>query len=240
MNLIILGPPGSGKGTQARRMQDHMGVLQLSTGDMLRALASSGSELGIKAKALMDAGNLVPDDVMIDMIAERIGKRDCGKGFILDGFPRTLAQAEALDKLLERLNRKIDRVVEMTVGVDKEPRVVRHDRRRIDHVRKPPGYVARADVPGDVPEKKRFVETKPAIGRRDRTAAMIAEQYRAQGALFVDDLERRRVRRCAGARIGTGVGCRQGVARVDIHGPVIAEFRDAGRVRPIRPGARGR
>ncbi len=118
MNLIILGPPGSGKGTQARRMQDHMGVLQLSTGDMLRALASSGSELGIKAKALMDAGNLVPDDVMIDMIAERIGKRDCGKGFILDGFPRTLAQAEALDKLLERLNRKIDRVVEMTVDDD--------------------------------------------------------------------------------------------------------------------------
>ena len=118
MNLIILGPPGSGKGTQARRMQDYLGVLQLSTGDMLRALEGSGSKLGIRAKKLMDAGNLVPDDVMIDLIAERIGKRDCRKGFILDGFPRTLAQAEALDELLVRLNRKIDRVVEMTVDDD--------------------------------------------------------------------------------------------------------------------------
>ncbi len=115
MNLILLGPPGAGKGTQAKRLQEILGIPQLSTGDMLRALASQGSELGIKAKGFMDAGQLVPDDVTIDMIAERIDEPDCGKGFILDGFPRTLAQAEALDKMLERLERKLDRVIEMTV-----------------------------------------------------------------------------------------------------------------------------
>ena len=113
---MLLGPPGAGKGTQARRLQEGLGIPQLSTGDMLRALASSGSELGIKAKGLMDAGRLVPDDVTIDMIAERIDELDCAKGFILDGFPRTLAQAEALDEMLERLKRKLDRVIEMTVN----------------------------------------------------------------------------------------------------------------------------
>ncbi len=115
MNLILLGPPGAGKGTQAKRLQESLAIPQLSTGDMLRALASQGSELGIKAKGFMDAGQLVPDDVTIDMIAERIDEPDCGKGFILDGFPRTLAQAEALDEMLERLERKLDRVIEMTV-----------------------------------------------------------------------------------------------------------------------------
>ncbi len=115
MNLILLGPPGAGKGTQAKRLQEILGIPQLSTGDMLRALASQGSKLGIKAKGFMDAGQLVPDDVMIDMIAERIDEPDCGKGFILDGFPRTLAQAEALDQMLGRLERKLDRVIEMAV-----------------------------------------------------------------------------------------------------------------------------
>jgi adenylate kinase len=118
MNLILLGPPGAGKGTQARRLQESLGIPQLSTGDMLRALAVSGSELGIRAKGYMDAGNLVPDDVMIDMIAERIAGPDCRKGFILDGFPRTVAQAEALDEMLGRLKRKLDRVIEMTVDDD--------------------------------------------------------------------------------------------------------------------------
>ncbi len=115
MNLILLGPPGAGKGTQAKRLQKSLGIPQLSTGDMLRALASQGSELGLKAKGFMDAGQLVSDDVMIDMIAERIDETDCGKGFILDGFPRTVAQAEALDQMLGRLKRKLDRVIEMTV-----------------------------------------------------------------------------------------------------------------------------
>ncbi len=118
MKLILLGPPGAGKGTQARRLRDSLGIPQLSTGDMLRALASSGSELGIKAKGFMDAGRLVPDDVMTDMIAERIDEPDCRKGFILDGFPRTVAQAEALDEMLERLGHRLDRVIEMTVDDD--------------------------------------------------------------------------------------------------------------------------
>lgn len=111
MILIFLGPPGSGKGTQAKRLSSEKGWPQLSTGDMLRGAISQGTKLGLEAKSFMDKGMLVPDAVVIGLIAERIGASDCAKGFILDGFPRTIPQAEALDVMLQKLSRAVDQVI---------------------------------------------------------------------------------------------------------------------------------
>lgn len=115
MNLILFGPPGAGKGTQAQFIVDRYNVVQLSTGDMLRAAVAAGTELGKMAKAVMDAGELVDDDIIIGIIGDRIGEPDCANGFILDGFPRTLAQAEGLDRLLAEKGLALDAVVNINV-----------------------------------------------------------------------------------------------------------------------------
>jgi adenylate kinase len=118
MNLVLLGPPGAGKGTQAKLLEDSRSLIKLSTGDMLRAAVAAGTALGRKAGQIMERGELVPDDLVIKLIAERLGDDAGGQGFIFDGFPRTVAQAEALDRLLKERGKKLDAVVVMDVDDD--------------------------------------------------------------------------------------------------------------------------
>jgi adenylate kinase len=118
MRLVLLGPPGAGKGTQAERIAARYGIPHLSTGDMLREAVAADTEVGRRAKAIMDAGQLVPDDVMNRLVADRIAQPDAARGFVLDGFPRTQAQAEALDDLLSRRGQRLDAVLELAVDDD--------------------------------------------------------------------------------------------------------------------------
>jgi adenylate kinase len=118
MKLILLGPPGAGKGTQAKRIEEHYGATQLSTGDMLRAAVAAATPVGLKAKPIMESGGLVPDEIVVAIIADRLDDADTQNGFVLDGFPRTVGQAEALDAMLDDKGIALDGVIELTVDED--------------------------------------------------------------------------------------------------------------------------
>ena len=169
MNLILLGPPGAGKGTQAKRLEDKFGVKQLSTGDMLRAAVASGSDIGKEAKAVMDAGQLVSDDIIVRMISERVDEPDCAKGFILDGFPRNVSQAKALDKMLAEKGLRIDHVIEFRVDED----------RMIDRILKRAAEEGRSDDNAETLRKRMDVY-------REQTAP-ITPYYADKGALKTVD-----------------------------------------------------
>ena len=172
MNLILFGPPGAGKGTQAKILEAEWGLPQLSTGDMLRAAIAAGTELGLRCKALMDRGDLVPDEVVVGIIAERLDKPDCAKGAVFDGFPRTVPQAQALDKMLAGRGSRIDAVIELRV--DDEAMVGRMENR----VKENPGS-ARAD---DNPET-----LKKRLTVYHQNTAPLLDFYRAQGKLRTVD-----------------------------------------------------
>jgi adenylate kinase len=175
MRLILLGPPGAGKGTQAQRLVERHGIPQLSTGDMLRAAVANSTAVGKRAKAVMDSGQLVSDDIVNQIVSERIDEPDCRRGFILDGFPRTTAQAEALTKMLDEKDQRLDAVIELKV--DESVLVSRMEKRVADTIAA--GGKVRAD---DNPEsfKKRLEEY------RAKTAPLSA-YYRGTGELRVID-----------------------------------------------------
>ena len=174
MRIILLGPPGAGKGTQANNLIRDYGVVQLSTGDMLRAAVKSGTKIGRKAKAVMEVGELVSDEIVAGIVRERIQQTDCTKGFMLDGFPRTQVQAELLDQMLAELGVGIDRVIEFQV--DNETVVQRICGRRIHqssgrtyHVEfKPPKQEGRDDVTGE-----------PLVQREDDNADTVLNRLNA-------------------------------------------------------------
>ena len=163
MNVILLGPPGCGKGTQAARLKEKYGVIPLSTGDMLRAAVAAGTDVGKKAKAIMEAGQLVPDDVVVGVIAERIGQPDVQKnGFVLDGFPRTVAQAKSLDDMMEKRGWKLDHIVELKV--DEKALFNRIDKRAKETVAA--GGAVRADDNAETLKKRILVyreQTQPIL-----------------------------------------------------------------------------
>lgn len=171
MNIILFGPPGAGKGTQAQRIVDRHGVVQLSTGDMLRAAIAAGSELGLRAKSLMDEGKLVPDDVIIGMIADRMNDEDCKNGVILDGFPRTIAQAKALDAMFAASHIQLDQVIE--IQVDEAALFARIENRAAE-----PGD-ARSDDTAEVLEQRLKVYHE--------NTAPVLPYYRDKGQLNIVD-----------------------------------------------------
>lgn len=175
MRLILLGPPGAGKGTQAARLVEKHGIPQLSTGDMLRAAVAAGTPVGLKAKAVMDSGGLVSDEIVIGIIADRINEPDAAKGFILDGFPRTVAQAVALDTMLGEKHMALDAVLELRVD---QSQLVGRIVKRADEARAA-GLPVRKD---DDPEV-----FKTRLEAYNRDTAVVAPYYEKRGQLTVID-----------------------------------------------------
>ena len=169
MRLILLGPPGAGKGTQAQRLVDKYGIVQLSTGEMLRAAGAAGTPTGLRAKDIMARGELVPDEVVVRIIEERIEQPDAKKGFILDGFPRTVAQAEALEKLLGRKGLRLDAVIELEV--DEEALLQRIEKRVAEMQAR--GEPVRAD--------DNAVSLKKRLDAYHAQTAPVAHYYRRKG-----------------------------------------------------------
>lgn len=197
MQLILLGPPGAGKGTQASFLMRQYGLAKLSTGDMLRVAAASGSELGNHLKDVMASGGLVEDETMIRLIRERIDQQDCEKGFILDGFPRTLAQAEALDDMLATIGRELDAVIEL--NVDDETLIKRisgrfscaHCGEGYHDVFKQPNTPGVCDVCGSAEFSRREDDKAETVAKRlesyNRQTAPLLPYYEQKGLLYQVD-----------------------------------------------------